>query len=137
MRVAFATKDGVSVNDHFGWARDFLLYDVSADGTSKAGKITFDGGELDERGNDDKLSGKIDALAGCHIVYSEAIGGSAAARLTNRKILPMVARDERSITGILDMVKTALSGPTPPWLRKITQTSDPSRFDRFDEEDGD
>lgn len=137
LRVAFATKDGKSVNEHFGWGRDFVIYDVSSEGARKVGKMIFSGEGLDERGNDDKLSEKIAALEDCHIVYSQAIGGPAAARLTRKKIQPMVVMEEKSIEGLLEELTARLKRPMPPWLRKITKPDDPARFDGFDDEDED
>lgn len=137
LRVAFASKDGISVNDHFGWAQNFVLYDISATGVSKAGRIGFSGEELDQKGNDDKLTAKIDALETCHIIYSQAIGGPAAARLIRRRIQPMVVKDEASISALCNQIKETLNGPMPPWLRKITKTEDPDRFKNFDDEDDD
>lgn len=135
VRVAFATTDGVNVNDHFGWATHFSLYDVTTKGFVKAGKIVFDGTELSERGNDDKLAAKIEALIDCHLIYSVAIGGPAAARLSRAKIQPMVVRDDNSVESILKQLTDVVKGPTPPWLRKIMKTEDPSRFDQWDEEE--
>lgn len=135
LRIAFATKDCVTVNDHFGWTRTFMLYDVTSSKASKAGKIVFSAEGLDERGNDDKLAAKIEALAGCHIVYSRAIGGPAAARLTRRSIHPIVVPEDEEITGILEKLKTLLGGNLPPWLKKLTGTKDPERFAKFEEEE--
>lgn len=36
VRVAIASKDGISVNEHFGRATFFQIYDLSADGYCKA-----------------------------------------------------------------------------------------------------
>jgi len=135
LRIAFATKDGKNVNDHFGWAHTFVLYDVSAESISKAGRIVFSSEELDERGNDDKLFGKVEALKGCHIVYSQAIGGPAAARLTRKKIQPLVVKDETRIGKLLEEFRNVLNGSPPPWLRKLVGKDDPGRFSRFDEDD--
>lgn len=135
LRIAFATGNGINVNDHFGWAHVFLLYDVSAEKIAKAGRIAFSSEELDERGNDDKLLGKIDALEGCHIVYSQAIGGPAAARLTRKKIQPLVVKEESRIDKLLEEFKKILNKPLPPWLRKLVKKEDPERFSRFDEDD--
>ncbi|MBI3794351.1 MAG: nitrogen fixation protein NifX [Nitrospinae bacterium] len=135
MRVAFATNDWLTVNEHFGWGRRFILHDVSKNTHKMAGKITFDSGEMDEKGNDDKLSSKIEALRGCHIVYAEAIGGTAAARLTREKIQPMVVKGENDISKILEQLKEVLGKPgIPPWLRKLTREEDIKRFERFDAE---
>jgi nitrogen fixation protein NifX len=136
LRVAFATSDGLTVNEHFGWGRQFVLYDVSKEGARKAGKIVFDAKDLDERGNDDKLAAKIEALRGCHIVYAEAIGGPAAARLTRERMQPMVVKDENDVAKLLEQIKNVLNQPSmPPWLRKLTRDDDPARFENFDVED--
>lgn len=135
MRIAFATRDGINVDEHFGWARTFVLYDVSAESINRAGRIVFSSEELDERGNDDKLPGKIEALKCCHIVYSQAIGGPAAARLTRKKIQPLVVKGESSIEKLLEEFKKVLNGPMPPWLRKLVGKDDPERFRRFDEDE--
>ena len=29
LRIAVASKDGISINQHFGHAREFLIFDVS------------------------------------------------------------------------------------------------------------
>jgi nitrogen fixation protein NifX len=137
VRVAFATTDGLRVDDHFGWAKRFLLYDVSAAGYVKAGKIEFDGSELSEKGNDDKLTDKIAALTGCHLIYSVAVGGPAAARLTRARIQPMVVKEEDGLEALLTQLTGVMRGTMPPWLRKITKTDDPTRFDRWDEEEED
>jgi nitrogen fixation protein NifX len=136
LRVAFATNDGVTVNEHFGWGRQFILYDVAKDGAHKAGKIVFDSQEMDDRGNDDKLAGKIETLRGCHIVFAEAIGGPAAARLTRERIQPMVVKEENDVARLIEQIKNVLNQPVvPPWLRRITKDEDPARFDNFDVED--
>lgn len=135
IRVAFATKSGDEVDEHFGWARRFVMYDVTQGGYAKAGRIEFDGEELDERGSDDKLTGKIEALEGCDLVYSNAIGGPAAARLIRRRIQPLVARDVTSIELLLAQLIETLRGPTPPWLRKLTRDDDPDRFKSFDDDE--
>jgi nitrogen fixation protein NifX len=29
VKIAFATKDNITVNDHFGWCRTFAIYNVN------------------------------------------------------------------------------------------------------------
>ncbi len=135
LRVAFATGDGINVDEHFGWAHTFVLYDVSAEKITKAGRIVFSSEKLDERGNDEKLFGKIEALEGCHIVYSQAIGGPAAARLTRKKIQPLVVKGEARIEKLLEEFKKVLNGQMPPWLMKLVKKEDPERFKRFEDEE--
>ena len=39
MKVAFATKDMETINAHFGGAKEFVVYNVSADGFAVDGVI--------------------------------------------------------------------------------------------------
>lgn len=132
IRVAFASSDGIIVDDHFGWARSFFLFDVSADGFKKSGRIICESETSEGANNEDKLEAKIDALRGCHIVYSRAIGGPAAARLTRQRIQPLIAKDEVDIVRLIEMLREVMNGPMPPWLRKITRPDDPARFEEYD-----
>jgi nitrogen fixation protein NifX len=138
VRVAFSTTSGEVIDDHFGWGRRFDIYDVTANRYEKAGIITFDGEELEQRGNDDKLTDKVDALEGCHLVYTAAIGGPAAARLTRKKIQPMTIRDETGVVTILEQLMAVMGGAVqPPWLAKIInggQLPPSDRFSKYDDE---
>ncbi len=130
LRVAFATSDNETVNEHFGWANSFLIYDVSRVGFVKVGKIQFDTDSRDTECNpENKHFEKINALQSCHIVYSQSIGGPAAARLTQKKIHPLVVKNSPPITNTLTELKAVLNGPVPPWVRKLVEKEDPQRFD--------
>lgn len=121
MKVAFTTADNVHVNAHFGWAKLIDVYNVSTTGYTFVETLQF-GGELKEDGNEDKLLPKLEALQDCKIVYVSAIGGSAAARLINKKVTPIKASVENEeITVILDKLVQTLQGTPPPWLRKVVE----------------
>lgn len=139
LRVAFASTDGTSVNQHFGKGMEFVLFDVSKEGSKKAGKITFEQEEKDEAEHSEKNFVKADALSSCHIVYSMAIGGPVAAKLTQRKIQPLVVKGEDKIEVLLGQFQDMLgSAKVPPWIAKmINASTDPNRFDAFDDEDDD
>lgn len=132
MKVAFATKDNIHVNAHFGSAKKVDVYDVSSEGHSFLNTIEFTG-NLKQDGNEDKLIPKINALADCQIVYVSAIGGSAASRLLKNKITPLkVETQDEEIVNVLDTLVKTLDNP-PPWLRKVLGKN-ASSFD-FDDED--
>lgn len=132
VRVAFASTDGITVDDHFGWARSFYIYDISAKGSRKSGRIVCEAETAEGGNNEDKLEAKVEALDGCHIVYSRAIGGPAAARLTRKRIQPLIARDEVEIETLIAQLGRVLNGPMPPWLRRLTREEDPARFEGFE-----
>lgn len=131
MKIAFTTNDRIHINAHFGWAKKIDVYEVSTDGYQFLKTLRFEG-DLKEDGSEDKLVPKIEALAGCTIVYVSAIGGSAAARLIKQRITPIKARSEDDeIIDVLEKLVKTLNGSPPPWLRKALQQRAPS----FDEEE--
>ena len=135
MKVAFTTSDGVHVNAHFGWAKQIAVYDVSPEGYQFSETLGFRG-DLKEDGNEDKLVPKINALAGCTLVYVSAIGGSAAARLIKQKITPIKAQSEgQEIEDLLTRLVTTLQGTPPPWLRKVLREEHrvADSFDAFED----
>jgi len=135
MKVAFATRDNVHINAHFGWAKQIDVYEVSPSGYDFLDTIAFDG-NLKEDGNEDKLVPKIEALDDCTIVYVSAIGGSAAARLIRKKVTPIKAQTEEDKIEekLAELVKT-LNGNPPPWLRKVLQQESKKDFDDFEEDE--
>lgn len=133
MKVAFTTQDMQRVDAHFGWAKNIAIYEISAEGHQLAEVIQFDG-DLKEDGNEDKLTAKIDAIRDCAIVYTSAIGGSAAARVVAAKIHPLKVTEDTEISGLLDRLQQVLQGTPPPWLRKALEKGKEKTFD-FDEEE--
>ncbi|MDJ0713112.1 MAG: nitrogen fixation protein NifX [Prochloraceae cyanobacterium] len=135
MKIAFTTQDKVHINAHFGSAKTIDVYDVSTEGYNFVNTLEFNG-NLKQDGNEDKLVPKIEALSDCTIVYVAAIGGSAAARLINRKVTPIKARsEEEEIEQILTNLVKTLKGNPPPWLRKALQKDSKQEFDFEDEEE--
>ena len=133
MKVAFATEDQQRVDAHFGWAKHLAVYDVTADGYRFVADFEF-AGELEEDGNEDKLTPKIAAIRDCAIVYVAAIGGSAAARVVASKIHPVKVTQPEPILDILDRLQVVLQGTPPPWLRKALLKGQP-RSVEFDDGD--
>ncbi|MGF1491399.1 MAG: nitrogen fixation protein NifX [Microcoleaceae cyanobacterium] len=138
MKIAFATRDRVHIDSHFGSAKKVDIYTVSKTGYTFLGTIEF-GGNLNEDGDEDKLVPKVKALADCAIVYVSAIGGSAASRLLQNKITPIKAQSETDeIPDVLaELIKTLNTSPPPPWLRKVIQQEEgrDKNFDDFDDDE--
>ena len=117
MKVAFATQDLQRVDAHFGWAKNIAVYDITPAGYEYVQTFSFDG-DLQEDGNEDKLSPKIDAIKDCALLYVAAIGGSGAARVVANKIHPVKVANAEPIFDILDKLQEVVNGTPPPWLRK-------------------
>ena len=117
MKVAFATQDLKRVDAHFGWARNIAIYEISPEGHRFIEAIQFSG-DLQEDGNEDKLTPKLDAIKDCAILYIAAIGGSGAARVVAKNIHPVKVAQPEDIVEILGRLRDVLNGTPPPWLRK-------------------
>lgn len=93
MRVAVVSSDGKVINQHFGKASRFLIFEVGD------GKIKF----IEERKNtplcgsaedghaDDALSRTISLISDCQAVLCARIGGGAEEELRKKGIKPVEA----------------------------------------------
>ncbi|MCU0534577.1 MAG: nitrogen fixation protein NifX [Hydrococcus sp. Prado102] len=134
MKIAFTTTNRTHINAHFGSAKSIDVYEVSPEGYEFLNTITF-GGNLDEDGNEDKLTPKVEALKDCTIVYVSAIGSSAASRLIKQGITPLRSKTEAdAVEDTLNELVKTLNGNPPPWLRKALQQRN-SSFDDLEEEE--
>ncbi len=122
MKIAFATNDMKNIDEHFGWARQFAVYEIDKNSFKALEPIRF---QQDMEEGDDKLEAKIAALCGCAIVYSAQIGPVAAARLVKNRMHPMKTKGEETINDILQRLLATLQGTPVPWLRKILNGQSP------------
>jgi len=132
MKIAFATQDLQRVDAHFGWAKNIAVYEISPGGYHLIEAIQFSG-DLQEDGNENKLSPKIEAIKDCAILYVSAIGGSAAARVVANRIHPVKVKETEVIAEVLDKLQQVLKGTPPPWLRKAMNKGQERELD-FEEE---
>ncbi|WFU13197.1 nitrogen fixation protein NifX (plasmid) [Rhizobium sp. CB3090] len=124
LRVAIATQDLKRLNAHFGSAKLFAVYDVTPTGweiveavdfgeaTDESGKHTNDGGT-------DRITMRVEALKGCHLLFCLAIGGPSAAKVVAAKIHPIKVPEPSPIEEVLTRTQTMLKTAPPPWLRKV------------------
>ena len=99
IKVAFASTDRTRVNQHFGAAEGFVVYEVTPDKATLVGVAEFAEEAMD--GNEDKLGAKVDFLEGCAAVYVMAIGASAIKKLMAKGIQPMRVDEIDSIDDLL------------------------------------
>lgn len=128
MKVAFATTDGVNVDEHFGRAGMFAVYEISPDGrvfveTRKFAERGRDKAVEQSRENevehDNVMRAKTNKLADCKIIYFTNIGGPSAARLVNKGVMPVKVKEIISIEKELEKLLDAMRNSPPPWLKKI------------------
>ncbi|HEY7745239.1 MAG TPA: nitrogen fixation protein NifX [Desulfuromonadales bacterium] len=115
MKVAFATTDKVHVDEHFGRAEKFLIWEIGPEAAAFSGVV-----QVKSEGDDeaDRIEARCAGLADCALVYVAEIGGPAAARLVAKKIHPIKSKEREPIATVVEKLQEVLRGSPPPWLRK-------------------
>ena len=114
MKIAFASKDNIYVNQHFGWCKEFYIYEI------KENEYTFlravdSSLEIDDE--IEKLTYKIECIKDSDILYVQQIGPKASMMVKSCKIFPMQAsKENEKITDILEQLIKMQSNPTI-WMR--------------------
>lgn len=115
MKVAFASTDKVHINEHFGRASEFRIWEIGPDSAQFSGVVQVNTTGADEA---DRIESRCAELADCALVYVAEIGGPAAARLVAKKIHPIKSKDQAPIAETVTKLQEVLRGSPPPWLRK-------------------
>lgn len=127
MKVAFATTTGSRIDEHFGRAGTFAIYDITAEGAEPLELRKVAEGDLDTevvvtRGmgsvHDDVLASKIAKLSDVKIVFFTEIGGPSAAKLVRAGIMPLKSDPSTLISEEADKLLTAIRERPAPWMRR-------------------
>lgn len=118
MKVAFASTDKVHIDEHFGKAEEFYVWNVGPDEAEFSGVIQVKSEDDMDGHSDDKIEARGAALEECALVYVGEIGGPAAARLVAKKIHPLKSKTKEPIAEVVSKLQEVLRGTPPPWLRK-------------------
>ena len=130
LRLAFASDDRATVNQHFGAAVGFAIHAFDGERWQLVERAEFPPETID--GNEYKLPAKIAALAGCAAVYCLAAGGSAVKQLLAAGVQPVRLDDEAEIESILKQVSAAVRDGGIPWVDKaLRKHGDAARFERM------
>ena len=109
MKIAFATGDGVHVNEQFRRASQLAVYEVSAAGFRLVRVCTF----AEDRSV--KTDQRIQAIADVAIVYGVAYGPSSVLRLARRGLRPATTPAGTPIESVLrTFVEAAREAPPAP-----------------------
>jgi len=135
IKVAFASRDLVQVDQHFGSAESLAIYAVDLENATLLEVVQF--GNLAQDGNEDKLVSKIEVLEGCAAVYCLAAGASAVKQLLMHGVQPVKVSDGVTIEELIDMLREELATGPSAWLARAIERNkgpDPSRFDAMEAE---
>lgn len=125
MKVAFATTDGLLIDEHFGRAGRFAIMDFTTESYTRMPDLVFAEGRdtavENTRGqgeaHDSAVEQKVEQLVDCRLVYLTAIGGPSAARMARRGIMPVKVPERTVILEAAERLMEQIRTAPPPWLR--------------------
>ncbi|OIR07733.1 dinitrogenase iron-molybdenum cofactor [mine drainage metagenome] len=116
VKIAFASSDRRAVNQHFGAAEAFAIYELDASSTRMIEVAEFMETAMD--GHEGKLAAKVELLGDCAAVYCNAAGASAIQQLLAKGIQPMRVDEGTLIDELLCGLQKNLVKDPPVWLAK-------------------
>ena len=129
IKVAFATTDRLRVNQHFGAAEAFAIYEVTPDKATLVGIGEFAEEAMD--GNEDKLIAKVDFLEGCAAVYVMAVGASAIKKLMAKGIQPIRTAEVDAVEELLGEISKSMTEGGVAWVDRAMAAQAKKTEDRF------
>lgn len=133
VRIAFATSDMRQVDQHFGAATAFAIYDLGPEHSTLLEVAQFESPTMD--GNEDKLAARIAALEGCIAVYCQAVGASAISQLVAAGVQPIKVAAGSSVARLMVELCSELRDGPSGWLARALaqrQCRCESRFDAME-----
>ena len=93
MKVAVVSTDGINVNEHFGKAERFLIYELDANSTSlieerKSTPLSVN--DLQHSFNPERFKNVVNVIKDCKKVYITQIGDVPAEKLKAENIEPVI-----------------------------------------------
>ncbi|MDY0327683.1 MAG: NifB/NifX family molybdenum-iron cluster-binding protein [Arcobacteraceae bacterium] len=117
MKIAFASTDGIHINEHFGWCKNFYLYELQ-NGKFEFVEILDSSKELQDE--IDKLTYKIESIQNANIVCVAQIGPKASTMVKSANIYPLKSINENeTIEKFLDILSNLINTNPPLWLKAV------------------
>ena len=116
MNITFASSNGESVDQHFGWSKKFYLYSVDKDGYEFIKEI--DSSDEPE-GEKEKLTYKIGTIDEADIMYCTQIGPTASTMIQSSGVHPVRVAEGEKIVDAISKLQNMLNDNPPPWLLRI------------------
>ena len=116
MNVAFASTDGKTIDQHFGWSKSFYLYKIDKE---KVEFIEVVDSSDEPEGEQEKLNYKIKTLGSADIMYCTQIGPTASKMVQASGIHPVKVAEDESIESAAIKLQLMLNMDTPLWLLRI------------------
>lgn len=116
MKIAFASSNGENIDQHFGWSKQFYLYEVTKESSEVLSIID----SWDEpEGEKEKLNYKIGTIHEADIMYCTQIGPTASKMIQASGVHPVRVAENETIIDAITKLQDMLNGAPAPWLLRI------------------
>lgn len=116
MNIAFASSNGESVDQHFGWSKKFYLFNVDKDCAELISVIDSSREIEDEK---EKLNYKIATIKDADIMYCTQIGPTASKMIQASGVHPVRVQEGEKIVDSISNLQEMLNNNPAPWLLRI------------------
>lgn len=116
MNIAFASSNGESVDQHFGWSKSFYLYRVTKENAELLEVIDS---SKEPEGEKEKLDYKIGTISQADIMYCNQIGPTASKMIQSSGVHPVRVAEGEKITDAIAQLQGMLKDSPAPWLLRI------------------
>lgn len=121
MNIAFASSTGEKVDQHFGWSKQFYLYEINKESAALL-KVVDSSQEPEEEVA--KLNYKIGTIEDADIMYCTQIGPKASKMVQASGIHPVRVAEGESIQEAIKNLQAMLADQPPMWLLRIFHKSE-------------
>lgn len=115
MKIAFASTDGMTINQRFGETNDFKIWEIGPDQATYCGDRSA---ITSNRIVDERNAARASAVADCPIVCSVDIGTRALAKIVAQNAFHLKTGTEKPISEIVERLQGILRDNPPPWMKK-------------------
>ncbi len=155
LRIAITTNSLVQVDANFASARQVVFYDVARDDSefvdvvkfTPGGKKGLGGGMggadgrcvMEDMGDDDgtgrdPLVERVEALAGCSVLFTLGLSDLAAVRVHDKRVFPVKSAHIRDIEDVILQLQRLMRSTPPLWLRRVLRDAEGNRLPLDDQE---
>jgi len=116
MNIAFASSNGEKIDQHFGWSKQFYLYEIGKESAILL-KIIDSSQEPEEEVA--KLTYKIGTIEDADIMYCTQIGPKASKMVQASGIHPVRVGEGEDLQLAITNIQKMLAEQPPMWLLRI------------------
>lgn len=120
MKVAFSSTNSTDIDAHFGQCPFFTIYEIKDNNYS-----LFEIRKVEEESLNElnRIEARVDLIKDCKLVFITQIGPTAAAKVTNKKIMPVKVNHGTAIFEQMEKLVTMFRTKPPIWLAKAMENS--------------